>query len=363
MDCEPVRAEQKKRIRKEEKEKNMNRLVLKHCVDGTEHLSFISDSHMSPTDSIPLPFNGDDEIRGNSCRGLFYFSSLFGYGFEDGKVVICNLTTKKLKLLTPPSPDAYDCDDGLGYDPQLDDYKVIRNHNPATTAEVYSLKHDSWNYWVAEAHISTGTGYGDFTFREFILCFDFRTETFSRMPLPPPLRPPVYPPPLPGQYEIKFRVNVCDCDGFLALVGRKRLPDHKSRVARHFELWVYRGESWERSFSVILLDVERPLGLRDGRFLFLEGSSSSCGHNHLMVYDWVKEELREHAVYNEPTSELLLLSYVENTVELPNAQPLIDSAQNAQDSSKKIGSSLPGIMLKRCSRRRAKTLKLDSQQS
>ncbi|KAL6584089.1 hypothetical protein OROMI_003378 [Orobanche minor] len=62
MDCEPVRAEGKKRIRREEKEKNM-RLVLKHCVGGIEHLSFISGPHFSPTDSVPLPFNGDDEIR------------------------------------------------------------------------------------------------------------------------------------------------------------------------------------------------------------------------------------------------------------------------------------------------------------
>ncbi|KAL6541228.1 hypothetical protein OROHE_010936 [Orobanche hederae] len=107
MDCEPVRAEGKKRIRREEKEKNMNRLVLKHCLGGIEHLSFISGPHFSPTDSIPLPFNRDDEIRG--C------------------------------------PDAYDCNDGLRYNPVSDDYKVIRNQDPATTAEVYSLKNDSWN--------------------------------------------------------------------------------------------------------------------------------------------------------------------------------------------------------------------------
>ncbi|KAL6584090.1 hypothetical protein OROMI_003379 [Orobanche minor] len=225
----------------------------------------------------------------------------------------------------------------LRNDPQSDDYKVIRNHNPATMVEVYSLKHDSWKvilgpgddvrmdpdsgvymdgccYWVTVERISTGTAYEDFIFREFILCFDFRTETFSRMPLPPPLDPPVEPPLLPGEYETKFIVDLFDCDGLLGAVGRKRVPD-KSRVARHFELWVYRGELWERSFGVILPDVERPLELTENRFL-------------------------EHAVYGETPSELLLLSYVENTVELPNAKPLIDSSQNAQDSSEKIGSNL-----------------------
>ncbi|KAL6498492.1 hypothetical protein OROHE_026589 [Orobanche hederae] len=369
MDCEPVRAEGKKRIQREEKKKNMKRLVLKHYVDGSEHLSFLSGPHMCPIESIPIPFDPDDEIRGNSCRGLLYFSSYFEPDVEDGKVVICNLTTKKHKLLTPPGPDAFYCDHGLGYDRVSDDYKVIRNHNPATTAEVYSLKNDSWkviqgpgddvsmdpecgvymedgrSYWITVAD-TPGDDYDD-----FILSFDFTTETFSRMPLPPALRPPVSPPLLPGQYDPDFKVHVFDCDGCLGVVGFKRLADHKARVAMHFELWVYRGESWERSFSVILLDVERPLGLSDNRYLYLEGNSS-CGHRHLMSYDWVKEELREHNVYVKPPNRLLFLSYVENTVELPNAKPLIDSDQ---DSSKKIGSSLEGMGLKRCSGRREKS--------
>ncbi|KAL6522363.1 hypothetical protein OROMI_031635 [Orobanche minor] len=199
-------------------------------------------------------------------------------------------------------------------------------------------------YWATVARISIGTRDADFI--DFILCFDFRTET-----LPPPLRPPIDPPLLPGQYEKEFIVDVFDCDGFLGVVGWKRVPDHKSRVARHFELWVYRRESWERSFSVILLDVERPLGLSENRFLFLEGSTSSCGHNHLMVYDWVKEELREHAVYGEPPSELLLLSYVDNTVELPNAKPLIDSSKNVEESSQEKAGRM---VLQRCRQRREK---------
>ncbi|KAL6502772.1 hypothetical protein OROHE_024199 [Orobanche hederae] len=322
-------------------EQNMNRLVLKHCVDGIERLSFIFGTHMSPTDNIPLPFSRDDEITGNSCRGLFYFSSLFGPGFEDGKVVICNLTTKKLKLLTSPCHEAFYCDHGLRYDPKSDDYKVIRNQNPASTAEVYSLKNGSWK-------VISGRG-DDVRMDPDSGVYMNGTETFSRMPSPPPLRPPVDPPLLPGQYEKEFIVNLFDCDGFLGVVGRKRVPDHKSRVARHLERWVYRRESWERSFSVILLDVERPLGLSENRFLFLEGSTSSCGHNHLMVYDWVKEELREHAVYGEPPSELLLLSYVDNTVELSSAKPLIDSSKNVEESSQEKAGRM---VLQRCRQRR-----------
>lgn len=103
----------------------------------------------------------------------------------------------------------------------------------------------------------------------------------------------------PGEHERDFKLDLFDCDGFLGVVGYKILEDYKSRVAKHVELWVCRGGLWGRLFSVILIDVERPLGLRDGRFLFLEGNSS-CGHRHLMVYDWVEEELRECDIYAVP---------------------------------------------------------------
>ncbi|KAL6586636.1 hypothetical protein OROMI_001624 [Orobanche minor] len=319
----------------------MDGLVLKHSIDGIEHLSFLSPAHMSPKETITLPFNDeDDQTEGNCCRWLFYLNNF------DGKSVICNLTTKKLKQLNPPHPVHFHCDSGLGYDPISDDYKVIRNHKPACTVEVFSLKSDSWKlitgpgadvrmgpqcglyldgrcYWI---RVTSNPQVG---IRDLIPSFDFTYETFSRFPLPPALRPPRTPgsPPPPT----RFQVDLFDCDGSLGVVGYKELEDHKGRVAKHFELWVCkcigRG-SWTRSFSVILLDVERPLGLRDGRFLFLEGNGkSSCGHGHLMVYDWVKEELREYDIYAIPPISLLLLSYAENSVVLPDAKPLINGEQ------------------------------------
>ncbi|KAL6586637.1 hypothetical protein OROMI_001625 [Orobanche minor] len=274
----------------------MDGLVLKHSIDGIEHLSFLSPAHMSPKETITLPFNDeDDQSEGNCCRGLFY----------------------------------------------LNNFDV-----PAYTAEVYSLKSDSWKlitgpgadvrmgpqcglyldgrcYWI---RVTSNPQVG---IRDFILSFDFTHETFSRFPLPPALRPPRTPgSPRP---PTRFQVDLFDCDGSLGVVGYKELEDHKGRVAKHFELWVCkcigRG-SWTRSFSVILLDVERPLGFRDGRFLFLEGNGkSSCGHGHLMVYDWVKEELREYDIYAIPPISLLLLSYAENSVVLPDAKPLINGEQ------------------------------------
>ncbi|KAL6576690.1 hypothetical protein OROMI_010966 [Orobanche minor] len=332
----------------------MDGLVLKHSIGHIEHLSFLSPPHMSLKETITLPFNDfDDQTGGTCCRGLFFLDNF------DGKSAICNLTTRELKLLTPPHPDHVDCDTGLGYDPISDDYKVIRNHNPASTAEVYSLKSDSWKlitgpgydidmgprcglylegrcYWIVMSYAP------EVGVRDFILSFDFTRETFSRFPLPPALRPP-RPPGTPPP-RIKYKVDLFDCDGSLGVVGYKRLEDHKSRLAKHFELWVCKcrggASSWARSFSVILLDVERPLGLRGGRFLFLEGNGeSSCGHSHLMVYDWVKEELREYDIYAIPPISLLLLSYVENRVVLPDAKPLIN------------GLSAQEKVLKRCRHR------------
>ncbi|KAL6562424.1 hypothetical protein OROGR_003431 [Orobanche gracilis] len=315
----------------EEKYGKMDELVLKHETHGgIKHLSFVSRPHMSPKETISLPFyEADDEIGGNCCRGMFYFDNF------EGKAVVCNLTTKECKLLTPPNEDAFFCNSDLGYDPKSDDYKVIRNHCPSSTAEVYSLKNNSWKvisgsgndinmgpecgvylggkcYWIVWMYTPEYDGVQD-----FILSFDFTNESFAQLPLPLPLRPE-------DQDHVRdFKIDLFDCNGLLSVVGFKSVEDYETRVAKHFELWVYENGVWARSFSAILVDVERPFGVKDGRFLFLEGNSS-CKHNHLMVYDWIKEELREHRFYDVQPSQMLVFSYVENTTMLPDAKPLIN---------------------------------------
>ncbi|KAL6495705.1 hypothetical protein OROGR_030268 [Orobanche gracilis] len=309
----------------------MDELVLKHETHGgIKHLSFVSRPHMSPKETISLPFyEADDEIGGNCCRGMFYFDNF------EGKAVVCNLTTKECKLLTHPNEDAFFCNSGLGYDPKSDDYKVIRNHCPSSTAEVYSLKNNSWKvisgpgndintgpecgvylggkcYWIVWMYTPEYDGVQD-----FILSFDFTNESFAQLPLPLPLRPE-------DQDHVRdFKIDLFDCNGLLSVVGFKSVEDYETRVAKHFELWVYENGVWASSFSAILVDVERPFGVKDGRFLFLEGNSS-CKHNHLMVYDWIKEELREHRFYDVQPSQMLVFSYVENTTMLPDAKPLIN---------------------------------------
>ncbi|KAL6496612.1 hypothetical protein OROGR_029870 [Orobanche gracilis] len=309
----------------------MEELVLKHSDGCIKYLSFLSRPHMSPRETISIPFyEKEDDISGNSCRGMFYFDN-FG-----GKAGVCNLTTKQFKLLTPPNTDAFLCNSVLGYDPKSDDYKVIRNHCPDSTAEVFSLKDNYWKvipgpsddikmgprcgvylegkcYWLVWVNKCGAGGVID-----FILSFDFTHETFSHLPLPLHLRP--Y--PLPEDHDTDYELELFDCDGCLGVVGFKTVEDYNTRVAKLFELWVCKDGSWARSFSAVLLDVERPFGLTDGRFLFLEGNSR-CKHNHLMVYDWIKEELKEHEFYDIQPSRMLLFSYAENTTLLPGAKPSI----------------------------------------
>ncbi|KAL6564631.1 hypothetical protein OROMI_016081 [Orobanche minor] len=69
-----------------------------------------------------------------------------------------------------------------------------------------------------------------------------------------------------------------------------------------------------------------------------------------MVYDWVKEELRELAVYDIHPSVMRLLSYVKNEVALPDAEP-IDGEKTvlSQSSSGTVLESK--VPLKRCWRR------------
>lgn len=54
----------------------MDGLVLKRSVGGIEHLVFLCLPHMSPKESMSLPFEECDEIWGNCCHGLFYFNSI-----------------------------------------------------------------------------------------------------------------------------------------------------------------------------------------------------------------------------------------------------------------------------------------------
>ncbi|KAL6548698.1 hypothetical protein OROGR_008464 [Orobanche gracilis] len=329
----------------------MEELVLKHRVgSGRQHcLSFLSEPDMIPKSNFTLPFfDPSCEVECSSCRGLFYFSNVVGDG------VVCNLTTNEFKLLTPPYPKSSCCFCSLGYDPKSDDYKVIRNHKSYRTTELFSFKSDSWKvipgpgdgtvvfadsgvyvddgrcYWVTWKSIN-GKVYD-------LLSFDFSDETFYRSPLPP----------LVDFGSIGLKIGLFNYEGCLSAVGYSRVEDYKKRVATYFEVHVRRERSWERLFSVILIDVmDEPLGLRNG-LLFLQGYAI-CRHSpsHLMVYDWVKEELREHAIYDMCPFDMCLLSYVKNQVALPDAKP-IDSENTVLNGKVALGISHSSV-LNRCS--------------
>lgn len=326
----------------------MDGIVLKRSyggIDNKQYLSFISGPHKSPSENMSLPFFEVEECaKGNSCRGLFYMDNFFGKG------VICNITTKEFKLLSPPDTDTSNArfgDSALGYDHRSDDYKVVRNYYPygghcrfldigillGLKTEVYSFKDDSWREISGpgpDIHSDPDCGvyieaegccYWPVLVREsdvdsLILSFDFTSEIFSRL----------YLPPAPEGKHLMH--ELFDCGGSLGVVGFERhQSDYGYRVGKYFDLWVWTRGSWTKVFDVILVDVGRPLGLRDGHLMFLEGSSdyegsSSCGrHSHLMTYDWAKGELREYDIFDIPRA-MQLLTYVENRVVLPNGEPM-----------------------------------------
>ncbi|KAL6521770.1 hypothetical protein OROGR_018339 [Orobanche gracilis] len=281
---------------------------------------------MSSSENITLPFfEVEDSTKGNSCRGLFY-DNFFGKG------VICNIITKEFKLLTPPNINTSkslfgDC--GLGYDLISDNYKVIRSYYPyggrfkhvdisillKLKTEIYSLKNDAWKEILgSDIHSDPDCGVflegesscywpvlvDDSDVDSLILSFNFTSESFFRLPLP--LAPK-------GK---SLTHELFDYGGSLVVVAFERHQhDYGSAVGKYFDLWV------------------------DGRFMFLDGNSdfegSSCGrHSHLMIYDWVKEELKEYKIFDIPHT-MRLLSYTENRFVLPDGEPM-NVGQSANDS-------------------------------
>lgn len=91
-----------------------------------------------------------------SCNGLVALSHKFEFTVYDWNVIIWNPLTAKFKEICAPAPHAWEISYGFGYDPKIDDYKLVRiamlydsNRHPNQLmfrAAVYSLKSDSWKY-------------------------------------------------------------------------------------------------------------------------------------------------------------------------------------------------------------------------
>ncbi|KAL6530673.1 hypothetical protein OROGR_014542 [Orobanche gracilis] len=315
-------------------ENRMDGVVVKRfLVDGGDgdkcYLSLLSPRDFSPInlcENITLPPHMEDiYLECNSCGPLLYFDDF------EGNIVICNLTTKQLKLLPPPNSmletplrrgDSFE-GSGLGYDPKSGDYKVVINYNEKT--ELYSFKSGVWRtirspdvcieyrtgvyvngrcYWVAG--VGTGLKYD-------IISFNFTTESFDGFRRPPKSR---------EDSDLAFRF--VEYNGSLGAIGYDKKSSGDS--SKGFELWVREESSWAKVFDVVLSGVKRPLGLKDSRWLFLEGIScreekSGDIFSQLLVYDCITKELKGLGIYDY-TGQMNVAFYVESQFALPDAIPM-----------------------------------------
>ncbi|XP_057797322.1 uncharacterized protein LOC131013276 [Salvia miltiorrhiza] len=314
--------------------------------DKKHYLSTMSAQDMSPKEGFETTnlFSYDyrtQHVGGNTCRGLLYFN------FDD-QIVLCNLRTKELKFVAPPKKPIPShtwfngC--GLGYDSKSGDYKLIRNyyrwsccnggddededseyfyqhrcgpHEEKT--ELYSLKSDSWKeiptpdayidlihmcgvyvevscYWPARQ----GSAFGGRRSREDvcdILSFDFTDESFSWIPSP--------------ISDYRFQYDLVECRGFLGAIAYENTYGSPKCGVNSFELWVRKERSWAKSFVVAVYGIEKPLGLKDGRFLFLQRK----GVDQLLVYDYITKEMKKPDI-DARAQNVEVVSYVENKVVL-----------------------------------------------
>ncbi|KAE8700077.1 Detected protein of unknown function [Hibiscus syriacus] len=150
--------------------------------------------------------------HGNTHDDIYYFSQLSTEKGQNFSVALWNPSTRELKTLSqssvqrPPNLGytAFGLCFGFGYDPQTDDYKIVRfvvnyvvddGYEDSTQVELYSLKSDS----MTEIVVPYEGPYGGVVFNtyvnefyywqalgdsgELVLAFDMADEKFSTLPM------------------------------------------------------------------------------------------------------------------------------------------------------------------------------------
>lgn len=324
--------------------------------DPKHHLSLVChDDEWSVTENADLPFDINDAVYGSSCRGLVYFMD------KRGKIVVCNLTTRKWIVF--PLPDSFShlsseelieleaC--GLGYDHNSNDYKLFRNITKHVIekeregeegvgdeylghveyTELYSFKNGSWKtiwtpkvamihpcavyvggscYWTAILEPDF-IGLDNDSFSEQILALDIATESFSHLSFPQTST-------VDGPSD---HFQVVEHRGWLGALIFDAPDDWTCSSPLHINLFVWRENTWENVLDLNFKQVERPLGLgesRDGPILFLEGKHSDRT-SELMVYDFRSEELKRLGIY-EYRSHMIAIFFDSKRSRLPGSIPM-----------------------------------------
>ncbi|XP_057796729.1 uncharacterized protein LOC131012746 [Salvia miltiorrhiza] len=287
-------------------------------------------------ETIMLPFARNSNIDGSSCGGLMYFDN-FG-----GRIIICNPATKTFEPLDPPKfphPPIMIifCGSGFGYDPILDDYKVVRHYyhsyfgcikNPGRDSkhvvEVFSLKNHFWKEIegpvvdddLIPTDCMTGIHVDGVCYWTSCICvisFDFTDECFSSFDLP-----------MKNQDEdfLHYLIKVTDMLGVFRYERPPPLGPEYVGFSTTFELLVRKESSWVPWCNIDLYNVvRRPLLLfNEGQILFLEKQVSEHLYQ-LVVYDFKTEKLEELDIYDYP-EQMTIMPYVETRFSLRYPKPM-----------------------------------------
>ncbi|KAL6549690.1 hypothetical protein OROMI_020178 [Orobanche minor] len=317
--------------------------------DDKCYLTFLSPQDLSPKvlhENLNLPPHIEDYYTVIRKCGVFLHFDDF-----EGNIALFNLTTKELKLLPRPKLDTPQDTvvfngSGLGYDSKSDDYKVVRDFmewyvdeadvviGTRRHTELYSLKSGYWKDIPSPAaDIGGDTGvylngrcyWIGFDRDCCILSFDFTKESFDGLH------------ELPPEEGLDLATNLVVCRGSLGAIGYEK----KSGISKSFVLWIWEASSWSKLFDLVLYGVERPLGLKDGRFLFVEGCKRSDDElSQLLVYDCVTKEQKELNIYDYP-GQMEVISYDDT---LSDARPMPHRKKRALGVAK-IGFGLKTMMM------------------
>ncbi|KAH7845482.1 hypothetical protein Vadar_002779 [Vaccinium darrowii] len=324
---------------------NTDCLLVKRFVDGGEGgegsftLSFVPNE--TPVEDIDISFTGIDtnylQLVG-SCNGVVCLTRFR----LNTTIVLWNPSMKEFRVLPQPS---YKIDHisnlGFGYDPETDNYKVVRFGMVSTDVfvrgmddaiEIYDLRTDSWRVVDAESPVNSGfrCSYdyvlwnGDFfwyachkhTHGAVIMAFRMSNEVFEEIPIEG----------VPLSDEIGGTKLFVLNDSLAMVIYPPQwsnpflFPPEEFVIMKSFDIWVMNKDdvelSWTKKFTIgPSQGLDWPLGFRlNGEFL-LESS-----YGQMMSYNLYTQERKEYQVHDHvrghdpPPPNLQVLLYTESLV-------------------------------------------------
>ncbi|XP_058198130.1 F-box/kelch-repeat protein At3g06240-like [Rhododendron vialii] len=250
----------------------------------------------------------------SSCNGLL----LVSHQVVNPNFFLLNPSTRECKKLPTPPPVLYPAGKfyvlyyGVGYDSSTDDYKVVMTSSYNTggieimIVTVYSLKTNAWRR-IQDAHyLLVGSSRGVFfdgclhclclrSGSIVIVAFNLSDEIFREVPLPASL-------------EI-LNCHVGVVGGCLCLVDR--------RTCNQTEVWIMEeygvGQSWTK-FTIEYLTPSLRLLCKVAEDKVLFSNNRGRHGQKLVVYDPIKETLRDMVVAGIPSEFTFGRTYVESLV-------------------------------------------------